>query len=208
MAIPENIVATIPYNRARNGILFNEKFTVDFKEGHVLFETPIYFRDVNQGCLPAPLRLRASFPIRDHVTHAPVCQQFWLSPNQRNKIAIPKVIKQSDIFYEYDINGNDNEQFFVFSALDILNQELYTYKNESGYSAPYKGFVFDIPPDGIVRAVTFDVVEGSGGTTNIDYNMERPEAYFTLQEAHNRRMATYVGIYEAERKRKAARGIK
>ena len=190
------------------GAEYTGNFTLDETTGIVTFdrESPVFFHDANNGPInPAMIRLRTSFPIRDHITKAPMCQQFWQMQYNQNTVAIAKIIKQSDVYYYYDTEGNDNEAIFLRHALTALNRELYTYRAATGYSAPHKGFVFDKPPDGVIRATVFDVSEGGGGTTHIDYNMERPEAYFTLREARNRRLATYVGWTQDQEARRQLR---
>lgn len=194
----------IPYTGPHD---YTRGFAINASRGHVRFDEPVYFESLLEGRKPAQIRLRTSFPIRDPDTCALICQQFWQSPQSPLAANIVKIIKRSDVFYEYDTAANDNEVAFIDRAMEHITAELQSYQTPGGYSAPYKGFVFDIPPDGIVRTVTFDVAETGEGTTHIDFNMERPEAYFTLQEARNRRLYSYQRLVEADIQRKKARGI-
>ncbi len=189
------------------------KYDLDPERGLIEFEQQTYFYDTDAagrvplGCLPAPIRLRTSFPIRDPISAAFLCQQFWLAPGSPIAVNIPKIIKRSDVFLEYDSAGNSDEVIFLAQAQQYIAEQLNTYQIGRGYSAPYKGFVVDIPVDGVVRAVAWDVSEDGQGTTHIDYNMEIPESYLSLAEMRARRMATWNLLVQAEIERKRKRGL-
>jgi hypothetical protein len=194
-------------NPAGSAEFYPGKYDIDLARGIVEFEDPIYFKDFqNNKLVPPVIRLRCSFPLRDPDTAAFLCQQFWNYPGSPIAGDIVKIVKRSDSFFEYSTTKNNYAQFLA-DALENLNVELNQYQNSFGYSAPYKGFVFDIPPDGIVRTVTWDVSDNGQGTTHIDFNMERPEAYATLQEARNERLATYNFWLESQLVQKRIRGI-
>lgn len=193
-------------------------YTADYENGRIRFDEPVYFKEatgLTTAIKPAAIRWRVSFPLRDPTTGAFVCQQYWQFPASPQAVAVPKIIKQSDVYYTYDKQAteagatrpHDNEREFILGAIEYLRGELIQIQNQAGFSAPYKGFVFDVPPDGIVRAVQFDVSEQGEGTTYIDFNMESPEKYLTLQEMRNRRFYTYERRLEVQEKIKRDRGV-
>lgn len=184
------------------------EYRIDFAEGIVYFQDAMYFEDLLAFRQPAVIRLRTSFLLRDRTSAAPVCAQWWRVPGSPIATDLAKVVKRSDVWLEYDAEGNDNSSEFKSAADYFLASELNAYSIGTGYSAPYKGFVFDIPVDGVVRTVAWDATPESGGMTHIDYNMERPEAYLTLTELHARRLATWNAFKAADERAKIARGIK
>lgn len=186
----------------------NNEYQIDFERGLVLFNEPTYFEDLLALRQPAVIRIRTSFPLRDPFSAALVCSQWWRVPGSPIAADLAKMVKRSDVFLEYDGDGNDNASTFKSLADYYLASELNSYSIATGYSAPYKGFVFDIPVDGIVRTIAWDATPESGGMTHIDYNMERPEAYITLTELHARRLATWNAFKAADDRSKIARGIK
>lgn len=181
-----------------------DQYKIDHNAGIVEFtQNPMFFRDSVDGNVPAIIRLRTSFPIRDRETAALICPQWWVTPGSPIATNLAKIVKRSDIYFEYDAEKNDNSASFKSQAGFFLASELNQYTIGTGYSAPYKGFVVDIPVDGVVRTVAWDATPESGGMTHIDYNMERPEAYLTLTEIHARRMATWNAFKAADDERKS-----
>lgn len=199
-----------PYgNPGVGGITIPQQdYTIDFENGLVVFNEATFFKDVLSGYQPAMIRLRTSFPLRDPVSGAAVCSQWWRAPGSPIATNLAKLVKRSDVYLEYDGEGNDTAADFKSKADYFLAAELNTYSIGNGYSAPYKGFVVDIPIDGVVRTIAWDATPDSGGMTHIDYNMERPEAYLTLTEIHARRFATWNAFKAVDDRQKIARGIK
>lgn len=186
----------------------NNEYTIDYDRGLVTFTEPQFFKDIVTGYQPAVLRVRTSFPLRDRFSAAFTCPQWWRVPGSPIATDLAKMVKKSDVFFEYDAEGNDNAASFKSQADYYLASELNGYSIGTGYSAPYKGFVFYIPVDGVVRTIAWDSTPESGGMTHIDYNMERPEAYLTLTELHARRLATWNAFKAVEDRAKQARGVK
>lgn len=196
-------------NRAFNALVVPpNEYQIDLARGLVIFNEPTYFEDSLALRQPAMLRLRTSFPLRDRTSASPVCAQWWRIPGSPIAADLAKMVKKSDVFLEYDGDGNNNSSEFKSAADYYLASELNAYSIATGYSAPYKGFVFDIPVDGVVRTIAWDATPDSGGMTHIDFNMERPEAYITLTELHARRLATWNAFKAADNRSKIARGVK
>jgi hypothetical protein len=201
-----------------NDLLYTKQITLIPESGHVEFKEPVFFKDAIDGNIPAVIRLRTSFPLKDTESGARLCQQFWATPNSSISANVVKLLKQSDIGFRYlSRNGArvrssavdlvSNESSFKFAAASAIAGEMDKYAIGTGYSAPYKGFVFDYQVDGIIRAIVYDVSANGEGTTHIDFNMERPEAYLTLNELHGRRMATYKLWYDAQQQSKLDRKV-
>lgn len=198
----------VPGNSAIAYTAQDGNYTIDFANGLVRFENPVYFQDDQEGWKPAPLRLRISHPMRDPVTHAKLCHQWWNTPQSPIATDVIDFVKRSDFSFEYCADRTkNNKASFLDAAKEFLNEQLAKYSISRGYSAPYRGFVVDMPPDGIVRSVTWDVRDGAGGITHIDFNMERPEAYLTFQEMQNARFANYQLWLAAQIAQKRKKGL-
>jgi len=182
----------------------------DLQNGRVRFNQPIYFR---HGIPPlvesyeAWLRLRCSFPIRDPQTMAMLTSQYWFNPANPIEVQITKVVKNSEIFLEYSTAGESNLDEFVAASFAALANDISQISHSEGVSAPYQTWVFDIPIDGIVKAIAWDHAESGEATTHIDYNIERPSFYETLTERRLRRLYTYNALLDLETKRKQKRGV-
>ena len=180
---------------------------IDLQNGRVFFNQQLMFRDAAGDSFEAWLRLRCSFPVRDPETMAFLTSQYWYNPNNPIEVQISKVIKNSEIFLEYSANGQSNITEFVAAAYGAIASDYSQIAHSSGYSIPYNTWVFDIAPDGIVKAIVWDHAESGEGTTHIDYNIERPSYYETLTERRLRRLYTYNAQLDLELKRKARRGV-
>jgi hypothetical protein len=186
---------------------------IDFNEGRVFFNEQVFLK--NDATIPpflpteAWLRLRCSFPIRDPVTMAMVTAQYWYNPSNPAEVQVTKAIKNSEVFLEYinDTVATSNLLSFLSAAQSQLAAEIGQYSSGVGVSAPYQTWVFDIPPDGIVRAVAWDHTEAGEATTHIDYNYERPSYYDTLNERRLKRLFTYNSVLNLELARKQKRGV-
>jgi len=181
--------------------------SLDLQNGRVKFNQPIYFRDQNNQSLEAWLRLRCSFPIRDPQTMAMLTSQYWFNPANPIEVQITKVVKNSEIFLEYSTAGQSNLDEFVAASFAALANDISQISHSEGVSAPYQTWVFDIPIDGIVKAIAWDHAESGEATTHIDYNIERPSFYETLTERRLRRLYTYNALLDLETKRKQKRGV-
>lgn len=186
---------------------------IDWNNGRVLFNEPMYFLDSTDGFVPPPLRIRCSFPIRDPETMAAICPQFWYQPGSVNANDVAKLVKDSSYGLEYSSRDPSNSSFdnasvFLAWAQEIVKKEINRYAVSQGLSIPYNTFVFDKPIDGITKAIVWDKAENGAGITHIDYGMERPAYYLTLNERRLSRSQTYniTAALEDERKRKRGYG--
>ena len=193
--------------RAKPNLTHPGPFKFDETRGLIEFSSPVYFYDKADGYLPAPIRLRTQCPLRDPDTAALLCQQYWINTGSPYALPFTRNIKESSAAYEYATDGQSNETEFTQAALARLSAELLSYQIAQGASVPYKGFYFDRFIDGVIRSITFDVSEEGAGTTHVDYNMERPEAYLTLRELRLRREVTYNLFLQSELAKKRARGL-
>lgn len=196
------ITGSIPVPNALLPLQYTRPFVINPDSGHIQFDHAVFLADfIDSTRKPAVIRLRTSFTLKDTLSAARLCQQYWNFPRNSNS-DVPKLLKDSAVHFEYaSATGQvgspsrtslvSNQQAFIANATIRITDELQTYKVGQGYSSPYKGFVFDKPIDGVVRTIVWDVSERGEGTTHIDYNMERPEAYPTLLEIRARRQATF-----------------
>lgn len=215
------ITGSLPTPAALAPLQYLKSFEIDPDSGHVIFEDPVYFKDlVAQSFVEAVIRLRTSMVIKDTESAARICQQYRAPlQSSRNTANVIRFIKEPEIALEYcslsptggdpfaDRNVFSNADSFVLQAQNYINNERLKLSIGIGYSTPCKGFVFDINLDGVVRTITFDVSDEGEGTTHIDYNMERPEAYLTLNELRARRMATFRLAKQAYDAKQANRRI-
>lgn len=203
------LIATRPYRAGNTAEIYKKAKTVDYVNGRVDFQEPVFFKDMSVAgqtdYYPALLRLRTSFSLRDGFTGQFLCQQFWQPVQFPGATNVVKMIKNSSSFYVYDTSGTDNEFTFIQQAIAGIAGELQSYEFLQGFSSPYKGFIFDIDVDGICKTIQFDSATNGPGTTYIDFGMESPERYLTLQELRNQRLATFVGFKRQEEARKIAR---
>jgi len=202
----DKLIATMPLPD-NSKLHYTDGFTLNQTFGFVKFNRPVYFVEQGVGLRPAVIRLRTSFPLRFRDTAAVLCQQFWQSPGSPQAVNVATMVKRSDIWYEYDTQGNNNQTEFTAAAFDSLLSRLNQYKIGVGVSQTFRGFAFDYMPDGIVRTVTFAKAYQGGGTTSVDFNMERPDLYTTLAEIRNRRALSYQARKVLEDQRKRARGL-
>jgi len=193
--------------RAKPNLTYPGQFKFDETRGLIEFSSPVYFYDKTDGYLPAPIRLRTQCPLRDPDTAAVLCQQYWIDTGSPAALPFTRNIKESAVAFEYITDGQSNQAEFTQAALARLSAELLSYQIEQGASVPYKGFYFDRFIDGVIRSISFDVSEDGAGTTHVDYNMERPEAYLTLRELRLRREVTYNLFLQNELAKKRARGL-
>jgi len=193
--------------RAKPNLTYPGQFKFDETRGLIEFSSPVYFYDKTDGYLPAPIRLRTQCPLRDPDTAAVLCQQYWIDTGSPAALPFTRNIKESAVAFEYITDGQSNQAEFTQAALARLSAELLSYQIEQGASVPYKGFYFDRFIDGVIRSISFDVSEDGAGTTHVDYNMERPEAYLTLRELRLRREVTYNLFLQSELAKKRARGL-
>lgn len=193
--------------RAKPNLTYPGQFKFDETRGLIEFSSPVYFYDKTDGYLPAPIRLRTQCPLRDPDTAAVLCQQYWIDTGSPAALPFTRNIKESAVAFEYITDGQSNQAEFTQAALARLSAELLSYQIEQGASVPYKGFYFDRFIDGVIRSISFDVSEDGAGTTHVDYNMERPEAYLTLRELRLRRQVTYELFLQDELRKKRARGL-
>lgn len=195
-----------------------DDYSVDWNSGIVKFNSRVFYKMANDQRHEAILRLIVSFPLRDPNTAARTCQQHW-SPVRRQDVApVAKMYKDSEFSYRIIPYGRinayssqnlvDNSADFVARANNAFAVEAQLWQHSYGYSAPYKGFIFGVNPDGIIRTVQFDVSEMGEGTTHIDYNMERPESYLTLDELRTRRWSTYLRWKQLQIDAKKKRNIR
>lgn len=195
-----------------------DDYKIDFDSGIVKFNSRVFFKTITAGRQPAVLRLMVSFPLRDPNTAARTCQQHWTPVRHEHSVPVAKLFKDSDLSYRVIPYGKvnafsnqqtvDNADDFVARANGAFEVEAQKWQHSYGYSAPYKGFIFNVNPDGIIRTVQFDVSEAGEGTTHIDYNMERPESYLTLDELRNRRWNTYLRWKQAQVEAKKNRNVR
>lgn len=184
---------------------------INWTHGRVTFNDPVYFEDSTDGRIPAPIRLRCSFPIRDPITMAAICPQFWFSPGNATANDVAKIVKDSTYGLEYsglDSAGSqfDNADWFIAWATEIVKREMNRYLVSQGLSLPYKTFVFDVAIDGIAKTIVWDKAESGAGMTHIDYGMERPAYYLTLNERRLNRLQTYNILVAKEDERRRKRG--
>ncbi len=177
---------------------------IDLAHGRVFFNRQVLLKDNDNKVGEAWLRLRCSFPVRDPETMAALTAQYWTTTSNPTPVNIAKVIKNSEIFLEYSLTKN-NVAEFIAQASAALAVETAALTNAEGISAPYKTWVFNIPLDGIVKAIAWDQAESGHATTHIDYNIERPSYYETLNERRLRRLFTYNALLDIEVKRRERR---
>jgi len=176
----------------------------------IKFNNYVYF-NVSGQPYPAVLRLRVKFRLRDPDSAAFLAPQYRLKTGGPISTNITKLLKDSDISVDYGLYGSasnprvdSNAPAFVNTAIARIAQETSQYTFPQGASLPYKGFTFDIVPDGIVRAVSFSVSQGQGRTF-VDYGLERPDSYLTLNELRMSRMITFNEWLQREIERKKNR---
>lgn len=213
------ITGQIPVPQANQQMQYTRRFQIDYDSGHVRFDHPTFFYDFADGeRVPAIIRLRTAFPIKDGETAARICQQYWATPGGANN-NLAKKLKDSSFGFEYasttgqvggpsNVSLISNKDAFIANATATIADEIRSYQVRTGYSAPYKGFVFDRTPDGVVRAIVWDVSQDGVGTTHIDYNMERPEAYLSLNEIRAQRVATYRLWAQQQQEAKTNRSVR
>lgn len=186
-------IASVPLPKASHGLLYGDSFEVDSERGLVVFTNPVYrwskTADAvdDSAYLPARIRLRCAFPVRAKANAGKLTSQYWQSPGSPVSVGIVKKVRNSELGFEYGLKTvNDaaaltsNASDFLVLASGVLQQEMATYAISRGYSSPWKGFIFDKKLDGVIRSIVWDVSDDGQGTTTIDYNMERPEAYLSL----------------------------
>lgn len=161
-------------------------FEYDADLNHIVFERPIWFQDAAQGNIPPIMRLRLRFNLRGHLTAAPLCQQYRYPVASNSAANVYTHTKDADFALQvtpWGHNGDEFKTYAVLAAAEVLNG----LATRQGASIPYTGFYFDRVPDGIVSAVTWDVSEQGEGSTHVDYNVDSPEFYGSLNEIRNAR---------------------
>jgi signal recognition particle subunit SEC65 len=182
-------------------LLWTDGFSIDAQRGIVTTNVPCYY--LNNSVAEAPaLRLRVGFGLRHPETRQFVSQQYRFKPPSPTPGAtLPDLTKQSDVFFEIleksfesgSYPSVTNASQFIAAAQLYLAERLNSLYPDEAISIPYKGFVFDWEVDGAIRSVTW-ATSRAGGTTLIDYSIERPEMRIThtqlreqsLQVAHQR----------------------
>lgn len=200
-------IADCPLPKASSSLLYGESFEVFRERGVVVFEKPCYrigkTSDAvdNDTYLPAKIRLRCAFPVRAKANGCRLSSQSWVSPGSPVAISIVKKIRNPELGVEYGLKTKNDAsaltantaEFLALSAA-MMQQEQAGYAISRGYSSPWKGFVFDKRIDGVIRSIVWDASEAGEGTTQIDYNMERPESYLTLDQMRLQRQQTQVAV--------------
>ncbi len=212
---PDAPIASVPLAKAEHSLLYDGAFELKPEFGLVILSEPLYLLGrtsdamSNDTHVPAKVRLRCAFPIRAKANAARLASQYWVSPGSSVAISVVKKVRDSQLGVEYGLRTKnnattirDNTAEFMELASAMLQQELLTYSIGTGYSSPWKGFIFDKQIDGIIRTISWDSSETGEGITSIDYNMERPEAYLSLDEMRAQRRQTALALW-AEQTRKA-----
>jgi hypothetical protein len=165
--------------------LYTKPFSIDKERGIVMFSDPVFQLNTNYShgtdngkggwCMPAELRLRVSFSVRDADDWG------WVRPEYRRKLggaksgAKPRYIVRDDVEFhsvEYPDGGKwDNEQpckKIAETYLDAYEAE-YTPKKPS--SVGYAGFK-KIDVDGAIQQVTWTRSEAGYATTRATRHRE------------------------------------
>lgn len=167
-------------------LLFDVPFTWDSNLNHIVFDRPVWFQDATAGNIAPVMRLRMVFNLLGHVTAAPLCQQYRYPVSNAAAANVYAHLKDSDFWLDvspWSNNASDFKTYATLTAAQVLN----SIAAKQGASIPYTGFYFDRVPDGVVSAVTWEVAEDGTGSTHVDYNVDRPEFYLTLNELRNAR---------------------
>lgn len=170
---------------------------------------------INGDYTPPVIRLRCGARFRDPDTGGFICAQYWTKTGGPISANITKMIKASDIGIGYYLGfqgfGSEvrvpNRVVFLQQSIRRVAKETSQYEYPQGASIPFKGFVFDYPPDGIVRAVSFSKAPSGEGRSFVDFGLERPDNYLTFRERLQARLVTFNQWLALETTRKKARGI-
>lgn len=178
-------------------LVHQEGFSLDAATGIVTTNRPLYYL-LNEECTNPYLRLRTSFNLRHRTLRQYVSAQYQFRPQSPTPGAVdPELIKQEDVVFEI-LEGrgqfnmgptfrdpvNNSASFIALAQLYLLERLAALYPDEA-LSVPYKGFVFDYDIDGAIRTVTWSTGP-QGGTTQIDYSIERPELRMTHTQLKTR----------------------
>lgn len=201
-------IADVPLPKTSHSLLYGEAFEVLHERGLVVFEKPVYLLGKTADAigtdtyLPAKIRLRCAFPVRVKANAARLSSQFWQSPGSPVAVSVVKKIRNAELGFEYGLKTKNsstaqgsNSAEFLALAQAVLQQEIAMYSIARGYSSPWKGFIFDKRLDGIIRSIVWDASEDGEGSTQIDYNMERPEAYLSLDQLRLARQQTAAAVF-------------
>lgn len=198
----------------QQGLVYHDPGAVDIDStnGRVRFREATYFRDSTDGIVPAVIRLRAKCVLRDPASASRVSAQYWFLTQTPNALRVAKLLKNSSVNVTYGEPGSgadafDNTGVFRAVAQSEIARELRTYGYTIGNTIPYKGFVFNYSPDGVVQSVQWSVAESGEGTSHVDFGIERPEQYLSLNEQRLQRFATYNQQLAVERERKRRYGV-
>ena len=211
---PGAIISRVP--AAANNLVVKQTHKFDPEKNEVQFNEPMYFSDNVPGDnrnYPALIRLRTGAYFRDLDSAAFLCPQYWLKTGGATSTNVVKLIKDSSLRLDYGfvgLPGNArvstwDQPAFIQQSLALMNSEINKYQFPQGASIPYKSFAFDFTPDGIIKAVSFTVSEQGLGKTFVDYGMERPDNYLTLEELRRARFATWNEWFQLELERKKQR---
>lgn len=165
-------------------LVYQEGFHLDAAAGIVVTGRPVYYLE-NGECKAPYLRLRTSFGLRHKTTRNFVCQQFYFNPPNPTLGAVtPETVKQGDVVFSIQegrgaaqagqISALTNANDFIALAQTYLLERINALYPDEAISIPYKGFVFDYGITGATRAISWST-SPAGGSTVVDYAIERPE---------------------------------
>ncbi len=204
-------------------LVHQEGFTLDSARGIVTVGRPLYYLENGQA-KPPYLRLRTSFSLRHPDTRQFVSSQYRYRPPSPTQGAVdPEMVKQSDVVFEIiEGRGNfvsaggmlganpkfasvTNSESFITLAKKYLEERLASLYPDEAISIPYKGFIFDYDVDGAIRSITWSSGP-QGGTTQIDYAIERPELRMTHTQLRSQ-AAQIVSAQQTARAKKALQAL-
>jgi len=177
--------------------IWPEKFSIDSDKGIVVTNEPIKYLESTGKILPR-LRLRTSFSLRHRESRHQVCCQYRYRPPTPTPGAIlPEVVKHDDAIFEilersygswfYDPTSPaiTKSPDFVALAQVYLAEKLNALYPDEAITIPYKGFVFSYDLSGTIRTITW-TTGPQGGTTQVDYAIERPDLRETQTQLRER----------------------
>ena len=178
-------------------LVYNGGWSFNASTGLVHSQAPLYYLEGGEA-KPPYLRLRTSFGVRNRATKQFVSQQYTQQVGSPTSGATqPILVKQSDVVFEIEEGRGaaasgatglresiTNVDQFVGIAQAYLAEKMASLYPDEAITIPYKGFVFDWEVDGSIQSITW-ASGPQGGTTVVDYAIERPEMRLTHTQLRN-----------------------
>lgn len=182
-------------------------FQVDTERGLVVFSEPIfYYKQTGKTSverLPAKIRLRTSFGLKDTDSRAQLCQQFWFNPSPSSRQGVVDLVKRPEYVFEIADSKTTNVAEYIAQAQLSIAESLSTYYADDAISVPYKGFVFDQGLSGAIRAITWSVSNGAG-TTSVDYLNDRGDLRASVRDLREKALTVATVRTQLQARRQAA----